>query len=496
MSTVVDESHTLVDIVKHQNPDGGQTSVVWDRYAKLNGSRIGRKGLSHASMIYNAFVKWYGSGRSLYDMNEADAMNYVEFLAKNTSPNSVWRVSLPTLADIWRFSLPLCTNHWSKFKWDSMRNIVVPETPSDNHVDENTGLEDFAERFFAAQASSGKKIERNSRGFIRHLMKHMGVAKVGDVTRRIAYEYAIKLRDDPKCRVVRAGTDRISKLAAMWNALLPNAENPFAGVSYADAIRVAKYNTLMEAKEDLSPTECLRALPPALWSQYCRKHAQCSVPRMRTLKAIFFRFWEKSGVERPIQVTTDVAYKYADEVCASKSTGLDDIRELRSAWSLLMPNITNPWDAALKRQLAKTEMVSAEAAVKEKPEIPNVEDAKVIKPEFVGERNDTKQEDAEKSYTFAQIFDNWKAATADKNYNPVTERGYLRYLTYLNDYCTERGIDKVSKYTINTDMARDFENAMSKRLTIPSNATRVMCRIWPYTFGMYNPWRAILTDFR
>ena len=124
------------------------------------------------------------------------------------------------------------------------------------------------------------------------------------------------------------------------------------------------------------------------------------------------------------------------------------------------------------------------------------QDGTMIKPEFVGERNDTKQEDAEKSYTFAQIFDNWKAATADKNYNPVTERGYLRYLTYLNDYCTERGIDKVSKYTINTDMARDFENAMSKRLTIPSNATRVMCRIWPYTFGMYNPWRAILTDFR
>lgn len=342
------ENATLVDIVKEQNPNGGLPSEVWNRFVKENGSKIGRKAIAHDAMIYNALVKWYGSGRSLYDLRDDDAAKYVAFLSKNTSANSVWRVSLPTLTEIWAKSLPLCENPWSKFKWDSMRESVVPEKPLPVKLNAQTSLEEFAEKYFAAEASSGKKIERNALGMVRHLMKHMGVKTIGDVTRKIAYDYAVKIHDVPECMVVRGGADRIHKLADMWHTLIPDSENPFEGVTYADAMRLAKYNAMLETKEDLSPTECLRALPPTLWNQYVQKHPKVSVHRLSTVKSIFFRFWEKTGLETPMQVTDEIASKYLEETLAEKATGMDDMRELRAVWDLLMPNIVNPWENAMK----------------------------------------------------------------------------------------------------------------------------------------------------
>lgn len=489
------ENATLVDIVKEQNPNGGLPSEVWNRFVKANGSKIGRKAVSHDAMIYNALVKWYGSGRSLYDLKDEDAAKYVEFLTKNTSANSVWRVSLPTLTEIWAKSLPLCGNPWSKFKWDSMRENVVPETPTPSKIDAKTGLEEFAEKFFASEASSGKKIERNALGFVRHLMKHMGVRTIGDVTRKVAYDYAVKLRDDPECVVVRGGADRITKLAAMWDALLPDAENPFKGVTYADAIRIAKYNAMIETKSDLSPTECLRAVPTVLWSQYIQKRPKIGVNRTRTVKSIFFRFWKQSGLERPIQVTSEVAAKYTADTINSKATGIDDIRELRAVWDLLMPNIVNPWENALKPLRKKTGRKGAELDVEstEKPtEEPHAEEVQTVEAPKAEEAAQTKADEtsAEKSYSFEELFSNWKK-TLRRDYDPKTYEQYQRVLAYFMDYARERGIMSVSKDTVTIEMAKEFRNIMAKKVKLVRNVISPLKTIWTANFGINNPWRTI-----
>lgn len=510
------ENATLVDIVKEQNPNGGLPSEVWNRFIKANGSKIGRKAIAHDAMIYNALVKWYGSGRSLYDLKDEDAARYVEFLAKNTSANSVWRVSLPTLTEIWSQSLPLCGNPWVKFKWDSMRESVVPEKPLATNVNDQTGLEEFAEKFFAAEASSGKKIEQNAIGFVRHLMKHMGVKTIGDVTRKVAYEYAVKLRDDPKCRVVRGGVDRISKLASMWKTLLPNSENPFDGVTYADAMRVAKYNAILETKTELSPTECVRAMPPVLWNQYIERRPKISLNRSRTMKAIFFRFWDKTGLDSPIQVTTEVASKYAEEVIKNKSTGLDDIRDLRSIWDFLMPNIINPWEKVLqpmrkksgrKPQFAPVTKPTEESSnqVDKAEETSEVKTEDSVHEETIVESNEPTVEpehepvvvsDYDKAYTFAELFDNWKNAERKRAYDPKTIEQYQRVFSYFMDYAKMRGVSTVSKDTVTLDMAKDFQRVMMKRVKIIRNIIGPLKLIWNVNFGLNNPWRTLMSGMQ
>ena len=489
------ENATLVDIVKEQNPNGGLPSEVWNRFVKENGSTVGRKAIAHDAMIYNALVKWYGSGRSLYDLRDDDAAKYVAFLSKNTSANSVWRVSLPTLTEIWAKSLPLCENPWSKFKWDSMRESVVPEKPFPIRLNAQTGLEEFAEKYFAAEASSGKKIERNALGMVRHLMKHMGVKTIGDVTRKVAYNYAIKIHDEPECMVVRGGADRIHKLADMWKTLMPHAENPFEGVTYADAMRVVRYNAMIEAKTDLSPTECLRALPTTLWSQYTRRRTPISNHRLNTIKSIFFRFWEKTGLEMPIQVTNSVASKYLEETVENKSTGMDDIRELRAVWDLLMPNIVNPWETAMKpfrkkggpRPKAESVVEKAEtvetnvATAEDKTETVEAGKAETTTPIEVEPQN---------VYTFEELFDNWKNSLK-REYDPKTYEQYQRILSYFMDYCKMRGIATIGKDTVTVEMAEDFLNLMAKRIQIIRNVISPLKTIWTANFGLNNPWRTI-----
>lgn len=521
----------LDETLRRVNPNGGDPVSAWGRYSAQKKAELTVPELLQRQDAFKSFTQWRGEG-SLYDVSEKEANEYISFLCRSTTGTRIWKKVIPALNEIWSVSLPLCSNPWAGFKYDSKRKAVVPEdSPALSAEWLDKPLRKFFAEYFKREAASGRKWEQNTAGFLSHLQKHTGVKLVKDVTKRVALDYALKMAKGDGTKVARSGADRISKFTTIWNEMLPGFPNPWKDVSCEDAERAAIYNQLVRGEEPrlMTVSEIIRCIhPDVVWLQFAARH-EMKKKRAGTVKAIFLRMWEKTGIRNMLDVSSEVAAKYISEVMADKKSGDQDLDELGLIWWTLFPGTPNPWKVEGDRKepperkprvvvnppvdCKPVEIMSApppekkdvpscevqEDASQEEGEVnvevhhePVVEVVTVDDPVAMADEAEPSEE---KTYTFNEIYEVWRKAHEGR-YKPGTYYSYRQKMSVFSDFMGKKGVTCVSKSTVDIATVREFLAEVSKNVTTPVNYISPLKVIWDTAFGIVeNPWRAVYGEY-
>ena len=546
---VLNSADLITESVRNADPDGGSARRVWDRYCKsdtyLKKAEISKK---NAASTFSIIEKYVGE-KSLYDFGVEEASAFVSEMLKTYAVSSVRKVYIPLYKEIWNVAMPLIKNPWYDCaKWDEMRQrLAVGGTGA--KITPEMSLSAFSEEYFRREAASGRKWEKNTEGFMRHFIKHMGVKTIKEVTQKVAMEYARRMVEDPEVFVNRRGRDRISKFHTMWAMLLPDVENPWENVCYDVSVmefpKDEVVNTVEKTVENncygmpeigfASSSECYRCdSPERLWAEYVARHSMKD-KRAMTSKAMFMRLWSKTGFTSPKQITSAVAENYCEEVKNSKKSFYDDLIVLRMVWDTILPGVKNPWPISISRRAGFTfagnrrkfdhsrfektdEPKDESSAVKEEspkadeavPEtlpdeqqsvaenatIETVTDCHALETEDKAEINPVRSGTESEKISFDEMYGIWESKTQGM-YKKTTYVGYKAKLMRFAGWMLGRGVSEVGPGDVEAETARAYYEWVGNKVQYPLNDVSVLGIMWSAAFPKdraKNPWKALYAE--
>ena len=527
---VLNSADLITESLRKADPNGGSPERVWDRFAKSETYSKKSDSSKVSSKTSFALIEKFASGKSLYDFTSEDAARFVSDILKTHSPNSLRKVYLPAFREIWNVSLPLISNPWYDCaKWDDLRKMISVSGHG-SEVGADTSLLAFSEEYFRREASSGRKWERNTEGFMGHFVSHMGVKKVGEVTQEVAREYARRMVEDPSMRVNRNGRDRISKFRTMWAMLMPDSANPWDNVCYDVAVReFPKKETESKIPETPIPidmpevgfassSQCFRCTSPErLWDEYVARHAM-KPRRESTARSMFMRLWRETGLTCPKQIVTSVAEQYCRDTLAQKRSAQDDLIVLRLVWETIMPGVKNPWPVNISRDPGKIRYAS-----ESKPKVENdserdvnakavasdelpLGDSKETVSETVPENQivenvsvQTTEPDSSPKHdgiTFDRMYAIWKEKSEGR-YRTTTYHSYHTRLRRFAGWMLGQGFSEVGPDDVSISMAHAYLEYLKTKINSLGSDISVLRLMWDAAFPenrCRNPWKPIYEE--